>query len=537
MPAQTILGHYRIIREIARSNDIVYEALDERIHRRVAIKELNIPHGATDSVRADRIQRFLREARAGGSLSHPNIVTIHETEEEDGRYFIVMEYLEGETLRNRMEREGALPPESGTDIAGQILSALMEAHTKGVIHRDLKPENIHLLPDGRVKITDFGIARLKFEPSITIDGQIFGTPSYMSPEQVLGKEIDERSDLFSVGSLLFEMLAGHKAFQGDSVVSITHAIMNSEPAIPQSVPTGLEHAIRKALQKDPQMRFSSAGEMKRALEEAKAAPQPLQATVGATGAFGLPPAPDPTMIAQAPPPVQPPVYIPPPAPAPWMTPETRHFLGTVGAVVLIGLVILGVLGGGYYLAAQAYERYELHQQDARLEQDIARAEALFETERFAEAATVYGELAQRAKLDKTKQTLRRNGAIAAVSQGHAYYQRGNLLEAERWYRQSFRHAETHEGYGALGQLLEPGDPVQAAEIYEQAASLTENGIEYKERAARIYLRIGDAYYAQGDNMGALRFWGMASRAAPGTEISDRAQEQAMAVLNERYRRR
>ena len=213
MALETVLGHYRIIREIARSNDVVYEAIDTRINRRVAIKELMMPPGATDAVRQDRIARFLREARAAGSLTHPNIVTIFETEQENGRYFIVMEYLEGDNLRQKMDREGALPPDEAVRIATQVLDGLAHAHSKGVIHRDIKPENIHILPTGLVKITDFGIARLKYEPNLTMDGQIFGTPSYMSPEQVQGGAIDERSDLFSVGVILYEMLGATSRFR------------------------------------------------------------------------------------------------------------------------------------------------------------------------------------------------------------------------------------------------------------------------------------------------------------------------------------
>jgi len=268
MSTDLILGHYRIIREIARSNDVVYEALDTRINRRVAIKEMLLPAGATESVRQDRIRRFMREARAAGSLAHPNIVTIYETEEENGRYFIVMEYLEGENLRQRLDREGALPVEEACHIILQVLDGLSHAHSKGVIHRDIKPENIHLLPDGRVVLTDFGIARLKFEPNITMDGQIFGTPSYMSPEQVMGQEIDERSDLFSVGVVLYEMVAGFKPFTGDSVVSITYNILNTEPPAPPGVPYAIEWVIRRALQKSPANRFQSADEMKKAVQNA-----------------------------------------------------------------------------------------------------------------------------------------------------------------------------------------------------------------------------------------------------------------------------
>jgi serine/threonine protein kinase len=289
MALETVLGHYRIIREIARSNDAVYEAIDTRINRRVAVKELMMPPGATDAVRQDRIARFQREARAAGSLTHPNIVTIFETEQENGRYFIVMEYLEGDNLRQKMDREGALPPDEAVRIATQVLDGLAHAHSKGVIHRDIKPENIHILPTGLVKITDFGIARLKYEPNLTMDGQIFGTPSYMSPEQVQGGAIDEHSDLFSVGVILYEMLAGYKPFQGDSVITITYNIVHTEPPSPPSIPAPLEWVIRKALRKNPAERFHSALEMKQALENVLAqmnAPPVIATPMGAPLPYG-----------------------------------------------------------------------------------------------------------------------------------------------------------------------------------------------------------------------------------------------------------
>ncbi|MCS7309411.1 MAG: serine/threonine protein kinase, partial [Armatimonadetes bacterium] len=207
-PSVNALGKYQIVREIARSNDIVWEAVDPELGRRVAIKELNLPEGVTEAQRQERIQRFLREAKAAGRLSHPNIVTIHEVGVDNGRHYIVMEYLEGENLRERLQRQGAIPLKEAVDIALQVLGALEHAHRMGVVHRDIKPENIHLLPDGLVKLTDFGIARIVFEPNITLDGQIFGTPSYMSPEQIEGKEIDPRTDIFSLGVVLYEMLTG-----------------------------------------------------------------------------------------------------------------------------------------------------------------------------------------------------------------------------------------------------------------------------------------------------------------------------------------
>ena len=268
----TIKGKYRIVREIARSNDIVFEAMDIGLNRRLAIKELNIAPGMTGQARRERVERFEREAHATSRLQHPNIVTIYDHWEEEGRHFIAMEYLDGQTLRDIMQARGALPLKDAIDIAAQTLSALAHAHERKVIHRDIKPDNIFVLPGGHVKLTDFGIARLTEQPALTSNGQVFGTPSYMSPEQIEGKHIDHRSDLFSVGVLLYEMLAGRKPFTGDSVISITYAIMNAPAPSLSGVPSGVEQVIQRALSKRPQQRQMSADQMRQDLRSAEQTP-------------------------------------------------------------------------------------------------------------------------------------------------------------------------------------------------------------------------------------------------------------------------
>jgi serine/threonine-protein kinase len=267
-----IKGKYRLVREIARSNDIVYEAQDTALGRRIALKELNIAPNLTGTARRERIDRFNREARAAGRLSHPNIVSIYEFGEENGRHFIAMEFLEGQTLRDILQVRGALSLKESIDIACQTLEALGYAHANRVIHRDIKPDNIHILPGGQVKLADFGIARLTEEPSLTSDGQVFGTPSYMSPEQIEGRGIDYRSDLFSLGVLLYEMLSGRKPFTGDSVVSITYAVMHADPPPLNGVPMGVEQVIRRALSKSPAQRQSSAEQMRQDLRNAEQTP-------------------------------------------------------------------------------------------------------------------------------------------------------------------------------------------------------------------------------------------------------------------------
>lgn len=264
----TTLGKYQIIREIARSNDIVYEAYDPLMNRRVALKELNFPRGLTPQQSDERVSRFKREAQAVGTLAHPNIMTVFEYGQDGDRHYMAMEYLDGHTLRNELDAKGFIPVDEAVEIAKAVLKGLAHAHSKGVIHRDIKPDNVQLLSSGEVKITDFGIARLTFQPNLTMDGQVFGTPSYMSPEQVIGKELDQRSDLFSVGVMLFEMVAGHKPFQGDNVVSITHAIMNSEPVMPTQATPALQSVMRRAMEKTASQRYSSANEMATAIENA-----------------------------------------------------------------------------------------------------------------------------------------------------------------------------------------------------------------------------------------------------------------------------
>ncbi len=381
------LGKYQIIREIARSNDIVYEGYDPLMTRRVAVKELNMPGGATPQQAEDRVNRFKREAQAAGRLNHPNIMTVYDVEEDAGRLFMAMEYLDGGTLRAEIDGKGKLEPEKAVEIARAVLAGLGHAHSQGVVHRDIKPDNVQILSNGSIKITDFGIARLTFQPNLTMDGQVFGTPSYMSPEQVVGKEIDPRSDLFSVGVMLYEMLTGNKPFSGDSVVAITYAIMNREPdPLPDTVPYALADAVRRSLEKTPHLRFDDAASMSAALEEAlKPAPAPGQPVydppVYSTPApaynpyaapappvvnqpynpYGAPAAPPPAYPynpytqapyggpgpTMAPPPGPAPVYYPPPPRKPLLKPETAAFLKklTVSFIVLgtfFALVMVGV---------------------------------------------------------------------------------------------------------------------------------------------------------------------------------------------------
>jgi len=384
----TTLGKYQIIREIARSNDIVYEGYDPIMNRRVALKELSLPTGSTAPQREERVRRFQREVKAAGSLAHPNIVTIYEVGQDDDRHFMAMEFLDGHTLRNELDTHGFLDVPRAMDIGIAVLEALEFAHSKGVIHRDIKPENIQLLEDGRVKITDFGIARLTFEPNLTIDGQVFGTPSYMSPEQVVGKEIDARSDIFSLGSVLYEMIAGQKAFAGDSVVSTTYSIMNREPVQPAQANFVVWQILTKALDKSPALRYSHASEMIDDLRLAKVqirsgdtvlsplpahpmgiqAP-PLNAYPYATQGPAPPPiqypfnpyttggnVPGVTNSSGYPPSVNFPIYYPPPPRPPMFKAETKRFFGRVVLTFLIMGTLFALVIVAINSLTQAAER-------------------------------------------------------------------------------------------------------------------------------------------------------------------------------------
>ena len=231
------ISHYRIVGKLGSGGmGVVYEAEDIRLGRRVALKFL--PENLARNQRA--LQRFEREARAASSLNHPNICTIYEVEEHDRQPVIVMELLEGESLKQRI-REGPISTEELLDFGIQASDALEAAHAKGIIHRDIKPGNIFVIGHLRVKILDFGLAKVRpshdseappEEESITVEGIIPGTTAYMSPEQVRGEEIDTRSDLFSLGVVLYEMATGQRPFAGKTSALITEAILNRDPVPP-----------------------------------------------------------------------------------------------------------------------------------------------------------------------------------------------------------------------------------------------------------------------------------------------------------------
>jgi tRNA A-37 threonylcarbamoyl transferase component Bud32 len=264
------VGRYEILAELGRgATGQVYRARDPEIDRLVAVKVL-IPSAGADphEVQAWR-ERFRREARAAGRLTHPNIVAIHDVGEDDGRPFLVMELVEGESLDQRLRAQGPFPTEQVVSIGKEIAQALDYAHRQGVVHRDIKPANILLRRDGLVKVTDFGIARLS-GAEVTRTGQILGTPSYMSPEQIAGGKVDGRSDLFSLAAVLYELLTGEKTFPGETVSTILYRIVHEEPIpirrLNPSLSSPLDVCLRRALAKDPAERQTSAAELAKELQ-------------------------------------------------------------------------------------------------------------------------------------------------------------------------------------------------------------------------------------------------------------------------------
>ncbi len=300
--ASTQIGPYSVVRELGRGGmGVVYLAHDTRLDRCVAIKAL--PEQLAND--ADRLARFQREAKVLASLNHPNIGAIYGFEEANGQRYLVLEYIEGETLDARISR-GPLPIDDAIEIAIHIADALESAHEKGVIHRDLKPGNIMVTPNGTVKVLDFGLARATEttssmaapvdedsptmhladrSPSPTIPGAIIGTAGYMSPEQVRGKPLDKRSDIFSFGCVLYEMLAGRRAFEGETASDLLAAVLTGSPqldSLPKVAGPALRQVLSRCLEKNPARRYRDIGDVAHDLARTAADDAPI--ALGASSA-------------------------------------------------------------------------------------------------------------------------------------------------------------------------------------------------------------------------------------------------------------
>jgi serine/threonine protein kinase len=264
LAAGTRLGSYEVVAQIgAGGMGEVYQAHDTKLGRDVAIKVL--PEAFAHD--AERLARFQREAKMLAALNHPNIATIFGLEHSDGTRYLVMELVPGDTLQQRVKRDGAVPVEEALTIAKQIAEALEAAHEKGIIHRDLKPANVKVTPEGKVKVLDFGLAKAfagdtatedignspTLSQAATMQGVILGTAAYMSPEQARGKAVDKRTDIWAFGCVLYELLTGKQAFPGEDITEILAAVVKSEPdwsCLPETTSAAIWLLLRRCLQKE-----------------------------------------------------------------------------------------------------------------------------------------------------------------------------------------------------------------------------------------------------------------------------------------------
>jgi serine/threonine protein kinase len=259
-------GRYEILGELGRgAMGVVYRATDPVIGRTVAVKTIRLSEEGTGLSRPELLSRFQTEARAAGLLTHPNIVVVYDAGEENGLYYITMELIEGKSLQALLDSGHSFPVPRVLRIMEQTCSALQFAHERNIIHRDIKPANLMLTADDTVKVTDFGTAKILQFGTVQQTTHVMGTPSYMSPEQVKGRPVDGRSDIFSLGVLLYEILTGEKPFPGQSITTVIYKIVNEEPIPPRtlnpSIHQGLNDIVMRALAKEPEVRYQSCREL------------------------------------------------------------------------------------------------------------------------------------------------------------------------------------------------------------------------------------------------------------------------------------
>jgi serine/threonine-protein kinase len=281
------IGRYDVEAEIGRgAMGVVNLAHDPRLHRQVAVKTFHVPDALSEVQREEFQERFLREARAAASLSHPGIVTVYDVDWDGdaGLPFIAMEYVPGATLKQRLEERGRLEPDEALDMVDALAAALGAAHAAGIVHRDVKPANVLLRePDGAVKIADFGVARCSTS-ELTRSGMALGSPAYMAPEQIRGRSVDARADLFSLGVILYESLCGQRPFEGEDLSALAYSVAHETP-IPihrrvEGLPAGIDTFLATALAKAPADRFADAEAMRTALALARETdpPDPAEST-------------------------------------------------------------------------------------------------------------------------------------------------------------------------------------------------------------------------------------------------------------------
>jgi len=366
----TKLGKYDLLQILGKgAMGTVYEGFDPIIARRLAIKTVRLPD-ADDVEAQEELARFKREAQAAGRLSHPNIVGVFDYGETSEIAYIVMEFVDGTTLKHTLDKKERFEVREVVRLMDGLLTGLQYSHDRGVVHRDIKPANIMVTKAGEVKIADFGIARIE-SSSLTQAGTMLGTPSYMSPEQFMGQTVDARTDIYSSGVMLYQLLTGGRPFEG-GLTAIMHKVLNTEPPPPSALSVTVPHAfdavVQRAMAKRPQERFASAAEFAKALKDAfeNKALAPTQAEEDfddADATVVVAPAPKP-----APQPASAPAAPPPPGPAPVAKkPLPIALLGGTAAVVLLALG-----GAGFLLLGQ-------HSSSALVVMNAAQREAALST--------------------------------------------------------------------------------------------------------------------------------------------------------------
>ena len=267
------LGRYDLVRVLGKgAMGIVYEGRDPNLDRRVAIKTVKVEN-LSEEAATEYEARFRTEARSAARLQHPNIVSVYDSDRDGDIAFLVMEYIQGDDLKHHLDKGARYSLEQSLKMIRDLLSALDYAHKQGIVHRDIKPANLLIEPGGRVKLTDFGVARMQDSGDATrTQGNMVGTLKYMSPEQVQGQKIDSRADLFSVGVVLYQLLTDKRPFDGDNDFSIIHQIIGHTPAPPSSfnarLPSAIDAVVARALAKDREQRFATARDFASALQSA-----------------------------------------------------------------------------------------------------------------------------------------------------------------------------------------------------------------------------------------------------------------------------
>jgi serine/threonine-protein kinase len=331
-----MLGKYEIRSTLGRgAMGVVYEGWDPIISRRVAIKTVRLPDAADEEAQ-EELARFRREAQAAGRLNHPNVVGVFDYNETADLAYIVMEFVEGQTLKGLIGEKERMALPTVMRILKDVLAGLAYCHERGVVHRDIKPANIMITPEGQAKIADFGIARIE-SSSMTQAGTVLGTPAYMSPEQFMGVVVDARTDIYSTGVLLFQLLTGERPFEG-SMTTIMHKVLNTVPPKPSDLavtaPRPLDDVVGRAMARRPEDRFASAAAFSEAMQAALAAPVE-DGTVIVTHARPAPPTPTPTPA-------------PPPPPAPPPAPPAAARRSRAPLLAGVALLVLAAGGAGAY---------------------------------------------------------------------------------------------------------------------------------------------------------------------------------------------